>query len=108
MKRVLYIVRRPLGELAKETVDLILMSGVFEQYTTVFFTDGGVCQLARSGLEESPVDSLPAYGVHDLYVSSEHLTRCGMSPNDLRVEARAVRHADIRDLILRHDVVITD
>ena len=49
MRSVLYLIRQFPGELANETIDLMLVSGVFEQPTSVVFIGNGVWQLVGDG-----------------------------------------------------------
>ena len=108
MKRILYIVRRPPGVLADEITDVILVSGVFEQPTSVLFTDSGPYQLMGLDARESPLKTLSSYDVEDLYVSSENLAALGIDVQDLALDVRPVSRLDVRKLIARHDVVLTD
>ena len=75
MRSVLYLVRKPPGALANEMIDMMLVSGVFEQPARVLFLDDGVRQLA-SGQDASLVDrkdtakalgALPVYDVEELF-----------------------------------------
>ena len=108
MKRVLYIVRRPPGVLADEITDVILVSGVFEQPTSVLFADRGAYQLVGLDARESPVNSLSAYDVKDLYVSEESLRSLRLDSADIPGNVVAASPRKVRGLIARHDVVLTD
>ena len=75
MRSVLYLVRKPPGALANEMIDMMLVSGVFEQPARVLFLDDGVRQIA-GGQDASLVDrkdtakalgALPAYDVEELF-----------------------------------------
>ncbi|MYA18006.1 MAG: hypothetical protein F4089_14560 [Gammaproteobacteria bacterium] len=108
MKRILYIVRRPPGVLADEITDVILVSGVFEQPTSVLFAEGGIYQLLGLDLRESPLKTLSSYDVESLYVSSEDLTALGVPVEDIALDVRPASHLDVRELIARHDIILTD
>ena len=108
MKRVLYIIRRPPGALADEITDVILVSGVFEQPTSVLFVDGGVYQLVGLGGRESPLKSLSSYDVENLYASKEHLVGSRIRLDDIPLEVQPASRGEIRELIAGHDVVLTD
>ena len=83
MRSVLYLVRKPPGGLANEMIDMMLVSGVFEQPARVLFLDDGVRQLA-SGQDATLVDrkdtakalgALPAYDVDELFAHAGSLRR---------------------------------
>ena len=108
MKSVLYIVRRPPGVLADEITDVILVSGVFEQTTSVLFVDRGAYQLVGLDARETPIKTLSAYDVKDLYVSEQSMRSLGLDAADIPANVVAASHGEIRELIARHDVVLTD
>ena len=108
MKRVLYIIRNGPGLPADETTDLMLVSGVFEQPTTVMFTDDGVYQLLGPDDRRTSINALPDYGINELFVSVDSLTGRGLGMADIRTDIRPVSGKDVRDLIDRHDIVLTD
>ncbi|MCY4012729.1 MAG: DsrE family protein [Gammaproteobacteria bacterium] len=110
MKRVLYLIRQPPGIAADETTDMMLVSGVFEQQTSVLFMDDGVYQLLGLEGRKSSLKALPTYEVSDLYAAGSSLASRGIAPEGigqpLRVEI--LDEAAVRDLIGRHDVVVPD
>lgn len=108
MKRVLYIARQPPGVLADEFMDMTLVSGVFEQPTSVLFTDAGAYQLFGLDSRESPVTTLSSYDIKSLYVSEDAVRSLGLDVDELALDVRTANRRDIRDLIASHDVVLTD
>ena len=108
MKRVLYILRRPPGVLADEITDVILVSGVFEQRTSVLFADQGAYQLLGLDARESPINTLAAYDVKDLYVSEESMRRLGLDVANIPSNVVTASRREVRELIAAHDVVLTD
>lgn len=108
MKSVLYIVRHPPGALADETTDLMLVSGVFEQPTSVLFLDEGVWQLAGLDARQSSVKALPTYDVEALHVAAESLERRGLQVQDIALPVRQADPSAIRRLIAEHDIVVSD
>ena len=108
MKRILYIVHQPPGVLADEMTDMMLVSGVFEQPTSVLFADCGAHQLLAPDARESLVDNLAAYGVKDIYVSAESMRRLGLDMANIPANVLAVSGREVRELIARHDVILTD
>ena len=108
MKRVLYIIRQPPGVLADEITDMVLVSGVFEQPTSVLFTDQGAYQLLGLDARESPINTLSTYDIKDLYVSEESLRSLGLNVADIPSSVVRAGRRKIRELIAGHDVVLTD
>ena len=108
MKRVLYIVRRPPGVLADEFVDVALVSGVFEQPTSVLFTGEGAYQLLGLEARESAIKTFSSYDIRNLYVSQESMTTLGLHADRIPVDIGTASPRDVRKLIAAHDVVLTD
>ena len=110
MKRVLYLIRRPPGIAADETTDMMLVSGVFEQSTSVLFMDDGIYQLLGLEDRKSPLKALPTYEVSDLYAARSSLASRGIAPEDIGdpLAIEVLNDAAVRALIDRHDVVVPD
>lgn len=108
MKRVLYLIRQPGGVAANETIDLALVSGVFEQATSVLFIDDGVEQLKGLAERQSALRALPTYDVRALYAAEHSLAERQMSIDDIDLPVQAADRDAVRALIAAHDVVITD
>ena len=110
MKRVLYLIRQPPGIAADETTDMMLVSGVFEQPTSVLFMDDGVYQLLGLDDRKSSLKALPTYEVSDLYAVRSSLASRGIAPEDIGgpLPVEVLNEAQVRDLIGRHDVVVPD
>ena len=108
MRSVLYIVRRPPGPLADEATDLMFVSGVFEQPTSVLFTGDGVRQLVGLADRQSSVKALPTYDVEALHVAADALAQRGLTKADLGLPVRLADEGAVRELLRSHDVIITD
>ncbi len=108
MKRVLYLIRRRGGVAADETTDLALVSGVFEQKTTMLFMDDGVYQLQGLAERQSALKALPTYDVRALYAHAPSLAERHMSIDDVDLPVQAADGRVVCGLISDHDVVITD
>ena len=109
MKGVLYLIRRPPGTAADETTDLMLVSGVFEQRTSVLFLDDGVYQLVGLGERQSSLKALPTYDVSDLYVAGSSLENRGLGEDvGEPLDVQVVDDAAVRALIRSHDIVLPD
>ena len=114
MRSVLYLIRQFPGELANETIDLMLVSGVFEQPTSVVFTGDGVWQLLGDGTRIERKDTaralnaLPMYDVESLYVSEESLAERGIASADIDLPVKVISASAVTELLHNHDVVIGD
>lgn len=108
MKRVLYLLRRGPGAAADETIDLALVSGVFEQQVSMLFMDDGVYQLV--GLEErqSSVKALPTYDVEAIHVAAHSLAERAIDEAEIALAVQSADRQAVRDLISSHDIVVTD
>lgn len=114
MKSVLYVVRNPPGPLANETIDAILVSGVFEQRTSVLFLGDGVRQLFGDGSvigrkdTKAALSALPTYDVTEVYVAEESIQKAGLESSDLPEYVKIANLDRVRELIHSHDIVIND
>ena len=108
MKRVLYLVRRLPGRAADETIDLALVSGVFEQSTAMLFMDDGVYQLAGLGQRQSSVNALPTYDVQAIHVAAHSLAERGIAAESIELPIQLADRTAIRHLLAAHDFVVSD
>ena len=110
MKRVLYLIRQPPGIAADETTDMMLVSGVFEQPTSVLFMDDGVYQLLGLDGRKSSLKALPTYDVSALYAAESSLASRGIAAEGIGEPlcVEVLDEAGVCDLIGRHDVVVPD
>ncbi len=114
MSSVLYLIRQFPGELANETVDLILVSGVFEQTTSVVFMGDGVWQLVGDGSKidrkdtSRALNALPMYDVESLYADETSLSERGIAFHDIDLPVQVISAREVTHLLHDHDVVIGD
>ena len=114
MRSVLYLIRQFPGELANETIDLMLVSGVFEQPTSVVFMGDGVWQLVGDGSKIERKDTtralnaLPMYDVESLYVDETSLVERGIASHDINLPVQVISDREVTELLHDHDVVIGD
>ena len=114
MRSVLYLIRKFPGESANETIDLMLVSGVFEQPTSVVFTGDGVWQLLGDGSKikrkdtSRALNALPMYDVESLYVNEESLAERGIASADIDLPVKEISASAVTELLHSHDVVISD
>ena len=116
MRRVLYIVRKPPGGAANELIDMMLVSGVFEQPASVLFIDDGARQL--NGRQDArlvgrkdtarALAALETYGVAPLYAHGPSLAKRGISPSDITVPITVVGDAELPSVLDGANVVVTD
>ena len=116
MRSVLYLVRRSPGLLANESVEMMLVSGVFEQPARVLFMDDGVWQLpagqdaSRVGRKDTTkaLGALATYGVEELHAHAPSALERGVAAADVALDVRWLGDEEARDLLHAADVVITD
>lgn len=101
MKRVVYVLGEPPGTTTNETVDLILVSGVFEQSTAVVFVGDGLLQLLALADRQSPLKALPTYDVGELYALDGQTL-----PDESVLPVRAIDAAEFEALLDSADVVV--
>ncbi|MCY3883511.1 MAG: DsrE family protein [Gammaproteobacteria bacterium] len=90
MKSILYLVRRKPGPIAEETIDMVLVSGVFGQPTSVLFIDDGVYQLLEQPGTNNRSDTarkwsaLPTYEIDRIFIHErsvqERTLDCALTP----------------------------
>ncbi len=116
MRSVLYLVRRPPGLAANESVEMMLVSGVFEQPASVLFLDDGVRQLptgqdaSRLGRKDTAkgLGALATYGVEALYVHAASAAARGIARPDVTLNVEWVDDDGATRLLHGADVVISD
>ena len=115
-RKILYIQRKSpfAGSEAFESVEGILMAGVFEQSVSVLFMDEGVHQLVGMDAQSLGVRnvnklcaSLGLYDISRLYVAENSLGQRGLSSEQLSVPATVLGAEDVSGLISQHDIVIS-
>ena len=116
MRSVLYLVRRAPSRAANESVEMMLVSGVFEQPASVLFMDDGVRQLpqrqdaARLGRKDTTkaLGALGTYGVETLQVHAPSAAARGIGAADVGLDVQWLDDAEARAALHAADVVITD
>ena len=101
MKRVVYVLGEPPGIATNETIDLILVSGVFEQSTAIVFAGDGLLQLHALAERQSPLKALPTYDVNELYALDATAL-----PAEAVLPVAAIDSAEFKTLLDSADVVI--
>ena len=114
MRSVLYTVRQLPGESANEMIDMILVSGVFDQPTRVLFMDDGVYQLISNGANAGRKDtarkwtSLPAYEIEEVFADQESVSLRGLLPTQLPDFVKIVNSNEVSEILRSADHVISD
>ncbi len=114
-KRILFVLNQaPYGSAyALETVESILVAGVFDQEVSVLFKGDGL-QLLRKGQEGGVLGertlgkmlgALPDYGVQRLYACRPSAQRLGLLAADLCLPVAWLGHDGQRRLIAEQDIV---
>ena len=115
-KRILFIQRRSpyAGQLAYESLEAILMAGVFDQKVSVLFMDDGVFQLTQhdaSQLDTRDVgklcDALSMYDIDQLYVDSDSMADRGITQALVRASVELLPTNELGQFIRQHDVVVS-
>lgn len=103
------------GPCAREMLDIALAGGAFDLPIGMLFLDDGVFQLVAqqnpTALQQKDLganlQALPLFGVDELYVCDESLTRRGLPADSLALPAQALDTAALAALVDRYDLVIT-
>ena len=114
-KTLSFISRKaPYGEsYAQACLDMVLSASVFEQKVNYIFMDDGVYQLIK---DQNPapiecksvvsvISTLELYGVENLYVETESLSKRGLTESDLAVKVTTVSSGEISSFIEQSDMV---
>ncbi len=114
MNSILYLVRDQPGNTANETVDMVLVSGVFEQPTTVVFMDDGVYQLLGDGSKNQRKDTaskwsaLPTYDISRIFVLETSLISRGIDPRQMPDFVAPASDQEFKDLLRSADCLVSD
>ena len=116
MKRLLFVQHQaPHGTLyGQEGLDAILMGSAFAQ-CSLLLLDDGVFQLLDKQAPEVlgskhyalSYGALFDYGVEHVYCSAKHLTRRGLTTEDLLIDVEPMSDEQIKDLLNDHDVILS-
>lgn len=113
MNSVLYLVRRPPGLIAEETADMVLVSGVFGQPTTLVFMDDGIYQLLDEYRNHQQNDTarkwsaLPTYEIDRVYVHLGSIQKRDLDRACLPEFASLVSDTQVDELLHAADSVVS-
>ena len=116
MRSVLYIIRKPPSVLANEVIDMMLVSGVFDQPARVLFIGDGALQLnarqdaALVGRKDTTraLAALATYGVGPLYAHQPSLAARAIALEAIALPVTLVEDAGLPALLGAAQVVVTD
>ena len=116
-KKFMFVTRRaPYGTIyALEGLEMVLITGAFDQDVSVVFMDDGVFQIAK-GQDTKAVNmknfsptfrALDGYDIEKLYVEKESIEARGLTPEDFVVPVEVLASDEIAALMAEQDVVIS-
>ncbi len=116
-KRILFLLTQaPYSSTrALETLESVLVAGVFDQEVSVLFKGAGLYQLL-DGQDGSAVGqrtvgkvvrALPEYDVEHLYVCRDSMERLGLRPADLCLPVEILDSSEQQDLIAGQHAVVS-
>jgi len=117
VKKFLYVNRKaPYGTIyALESLEVVLITAAFDQDVTLAFLDDGVYQLVK-GQHTKGIDvknfsptyrALEGYDIEKLYVEKESMETRGLKESDFIVPVKVMSAAEIADLMLTQDVILS-
>ena len=116
-KRILFLLTRApyASARALETLESILVAGVFDQEVSVLFKDMGIYQLLNrqdgTAVGQRTVGkvlrALPEYEVDRLFVCKASMERLDLAQSDLYLPVDWLDHGEQRELIARQDAVVS-
>ena len=117
IKKFMFVNRKaPYGTIyALEGLEVVLISAAFEQDVSLAFVDDGVYEL-KKGQDTKALGqknfsptyrALEGYDIEKLYVERESMEFRGLTEDDLLVDVQIVSAAEMADLLVEQDVVIS-
>ena len=116
-KRIMLVCRKaPYGDsLARETAEIALAAGAFDQELAIAFIGEGVWQLAdqqdsmaiEQKNQQKLLSAFELYGITESYVESEALTERNLVKKQLFLDAETVNQSQLAELFEQADMLIT-
>ena len=116
-KRLLFALRHaPYGNaLAKEALDAILATSVYDQTLSVVFMDDGVFQLIKEQQADAIeaknfiniLSALPLYDINDVFVCEASLTARGISKDAISDTIQSLTADDLQNLFHQQDHILS-
>ena len=112
MRSVTYVITKPPGAIANETLDIILVRGVMEQPTTVLFLQDGVYQLLQGDSKYRDTatkwSTLQSFDIENVFVDQQSLVDRHIDFRKLPSYVSVVDRAQFRQLLLNNDLIVND
>ena len=115
-KKLLFIIRHsPYGNLlARESLDAVLATSVYEQALSVLFLDDGVFQLLTQQTTESNtqknisklLSAFPLYDINTVFVCQSSLRQRGLDTTALCLAAQPLNSDEIQTFMKQQDQLI--
>ena len=117
VRKFMFVNRRsPYGTIyALEGLEMVLITGAFDQDVTVVFLDDGVFQITK-GQDTKAINmknfsptfrALDGYDIEKLFVERESIDARGLTPEDFVVPVEVKSAAEIAALMAEQDVIIS-
>lgn len=117
VKKFMFVNRRaPYGTIyALEGLEMVLITGAFDQDVTVVFLDDGVFQIVK-GQDTKAVNmknfsptfrALEGYDIDKLYVEKESIEARGLKPEDFVVPVKIATADELAGLMAEQHVIIS-
>ena len=117
IKKFLYVNRKaPYGTIyALESLEVVLITAAFDQDVSLAFIDDGVYQVVK-GQHTKGIDvknfsptyrALEGYDIEKLYVEKESMETRGLKESDFIVPVKVLSAAEMADLMLTQDVIMS-
>jgi tRNA 2-thiouridine synthesizing protein C len=117
IKKFLYVNRKaPYGTIyALESLEVVLITAAFDQDVSLAFIDDGVYQVVK-GQHTKGIDvknfsptyrALEGYDIEKLYVEKESMETRGLKESDFIVPVKVLSAAEMADLMLTQDVILS-
>ena len=117
MKKFMFVNRKaPYGSIyALESLEVVLIAATFDQDVSLVFLDDGVYEIVKGqnskaiGIKNfSPTyRALEGYDVEKLFVEQESMAARGLTEADLLVPVKVLSSAEVADLMVEQDVILS-
>lgn len=115
-KHIVLVCRKsPYGNsIARETIDIALAAGVYEQQFSMVFLDDGVwqlhsnqdTQLIGTKNHQKALSALPLYGIENIYVDEQALIKRKIKQQELAIEVDALSPNAISALLNSANMIL--
>jgi tRNA 2-thiouridine synthesizing protein C len=116
VRKFMFVNRRaPYGTIyALEALEMVLITGAFDQDVTVVFLDDGVFQIVK-GQDTKAINmknfsptfrALEGYDIDKLYVEKESIEARGLTPEDFVVPVKVLTADELAGLMAEQHVII--